>query len=85
MAITQVSRDSFARLDVVREAVTVGIAGPTCAWCGSGGKHLAPNAKNGVDDPRRLWRYGIWEDGGRRSWQAELFCCISCMRAYHGA
>jgi hypothetical protein len=30
-----------------------------------------------------LYRYGVWEDGGRVSFQRELFCSVGCMRSYH--
>jgi hypothetical protein len=40
-------------------------------WCG-GHNH------NG-----KVFRYGIWNDGGRQYWQGELFCCAGCMRSFH--
>jgi hypothetical protein len=66
--IVQVARDPFARHDVIRRTET---ARNGCASCGQ--------RRRGD----RLFRYGIWSDGGRQHWQDELFCSAGCMRSYH--
>jgi hypothetical protein len=64
----QTARDPFARHDVIRRTED---ARQGCAWCGQ---------RRSGD---RLYRYGIWSDGGPMSWQDELFCSVGCMRSYH--
>ena len=66
-----VSRDPFAREDIVRETVETS---NTCDWCG--------NTRRGG----RLFHYGIERDDrpGRVDWQSGLFCSIICMRIYYG-
>ena len=66
-----VSRDPFAREDIVRE--TVETSG-SCKWCG--------NTRRGG----KLFHYGVQPDSinGRVNWIDGLFCGISCMRTYHG-
>ena len=66
-----VSRDPFAREDIVRETVETS---NTCDWCG--------NMRRGG----KLFRYGIQPDSinGRVNWIDGLFCNIGCMRSYHG-
>jgi hypothetical protein len=62
------SRDPFAREDVIRETVETDFS---CEWCGS--------RKNN----RRLFRYGVWTDSpDKKHWQSKLFCSVGCMRSY---
>ena len=68
-SIVQIARDSFARHDVIRRQEPAVTGG--CAWCGG-------HNRNGT-----LFRYGVWNDGGRQHWQDELFCSVRCMRSYH--
>jgi hypothetical protein len=66
----QIARDPFARHDVIRRQEQPGQL-QRCAWCGN---------RNHND---KLYRYGVWEDGGRVRFQRELFCSVGCMRSYH--
>jgi hypothetical protein len=68
-AFVQIARDPFARHDVIRRQEAPGAGG--CACC------------RGHNHNGKLWRYGIWSDGGRQHWQGELFCSVGCMRSYH--
>lgn len=67
--LVQIERDPFGRLDYIRRSEPAGNA--TCAWCG--------NVRKGG----KLFRYGIWYDGGRKDWGERLFCSRSCCRNYH--
>ena len=70
-----ISRDPFARVELIREIVHLGeLTGPTCEWCGCAGKFN----KSG----RTLFRYSYEDDSGRRHFNEKLFCCVSCFRAY---
>ncbi len=75
------SHDPFARIEIVRVSVHLGeLTGPTCAWCGGAGRHLA-------NDERVLYRYGHTEDddlSATRRLSKELFCSKSCYDIYHG-
>ena len=66
--IVQIARDSFARHDMIRRKES---AMQGCAWCGQKRRSST------------LFRYGVWNDGGRQHWQDELFCSVGCMRSYH--
>lgn len=65
---TTISRDVFARMDVVRETVTKPDRKP-CAWCGQ----LA-RFRYGVQ-PDSI--------SGRVSWYDKMFCSVGCLRSYH--
>lgn len=67
--IVQLSRDPFARGDVVRKTVSAGPGG--CQWCGQ------------VRKSGRLFRYGWWSDGGRQTWDDRQFCSVSCRNAFY--
>jgi len=69
-----VNRDSFAREELHRESV---ITEATCRECGFPGRKL----KTGE---HRLFSYRVEHDGGRKDTVPGLFCCLSCMRLYHG-
>lgn len=70
------SRDPFARLDFVRKSVHLGeLTGPTCAWCGSPGRHIS-----GFE--RVLYRYGYEDDNCHVYLSEKLFCCKSCYECY---
>lgn len=64
-----ISRDSFARTELVR--VTLGGCITGCDWCGT----LPPS--------RNLYEYATQSDGGRREPISGRFCSVGCMRAYH--
>ena len=81
-----ISRDPFARLDVVRETLTgftvdrfegetgFGARLYSCDWCGTTrwtrGGH--PFA----------YRYGTQDDNGRTGWDSHRFCSKSCRDSY---
>ena len=74
-AYSVVSRDPFARLDVVRRVMldfTLGIRDAACEECG------CQPASHG------LFEYGIEYDDkpGRPIWDGKLFCSIGCRRSY---
>ena len=60
-------RDPFARQEIHR---TMDYRG-RCRWCGGN--------RNG----RRLFKYHIETDGGRKIEIRGEFCSIGCMRSYH--
>jgi len=71
-----VSRDPFARTELVRRTVLLPTRGShphgrTCAWCG------------GTSARRRLFCYEVWHDGGRTDAIPGYFCSVGCMRSYH--
>lgn len=71
MPRVSISRDPFARMDHIRETVPVQDRRP-CSYCGN-----APGR----------FRYGTEPDGiapGRAGFARGAFCCVSCMRSYHG-
>lgn len=72
MPRVSISRDPFAREEIVRETVETT---STCKWCG---QHRRGGTK--------LFRYGIQPDSisGRINWIDGDFCSIGCMRNYHG-
>ena len=61
-----ISRDQFARHDIVRATVPKSER-KSCEWCGY--------------RPGRF-RYGIAPDAGRPWLDAEAFCCKSCADSY---
>jgi hypothetical protein len=67
--ITSISRDPFARGDVVRETILPRYRS-SCAWCGS--------------RPGRF-RYGWSDDGRPADigWSNREFCSIDCHRSYN--
>ncbi len=66
---TTISRDPFARESLQRSIEHEG----SCAWCGS-------TRRNGS-----VFRYGVnRDDNGRTSWDAKVFCSLSCRNAYYG-
>jgi hypothetical protein len=69
------SRDPFARVDLVRENVEV-TASYTCDWCGR-----APRTRK--DGSAYLYRYSNENDNGRRGRMWGLFCSVDCCRAYN--
>jgi hypothetical protein len=62
-----ISRDPFAREEIVRELVPTRAG---CAWCGN-------NNRN------RLFRYGVETDSGRQHWDSECFDSIQCRNNYY--
>ena len=66
--LTVTSRDPYGRGDHVRDTEE---SARTCSWCG----RRRPSG--------RLFRYGVWTDGGRMQWDRALFCSIGCRREYH--
>lgn len=70
----QISRDSFARLDAIRQNVWVN-SHKTCDNCGQ--VRLTKTGK------RYLYQYGVWYDGGRKDWGTRLFCSKQCRDDYH--
>jgi hypothetical protein len=68
-----VARDPFARVELVRRALTAeDTGGQQCCWCG--GKR-----------PRGgLFEYGVERDArpGRVAEIPGLFCSVGCMRSY---
>ena len=78
MNYVSINRDVFARHDIVRKTVHLDVhSSPTCAWCGHAGRHFS--------DHRRLFQYGIEQDGiyTRAEFQSELFCSVSCWITYN--
>jgi hypothetical protein len=71
-----VSRDPFAREEIHKESVTVGIEYKNCAWCGC--YHTPKPGRK-----KRLWRFRLETDGGRVSIIDKLFCSIGCYRDYY--
>lgn len=69
-----ISRDPFARHDIVRRTVQV-MNGQTCSWC----DQVRPQLK--------LFEYGTERDDrpGERNvgWHKGLFCSKSCHDSYH--
>jgi hypothetical protein len=74
-----ISRDPFARRNVVRETVRLDseTANTTCAWCGQ--------VKTRPSGHTFLYRYGWDDDQGPRqsSMQTKMFCSRSCERSYN--
>lgn len=71
MKITQISRDPFAREDIVRTTMQP-LDRCSCSWCGR------VNAK---------YRYGVQRDSilhRAAEWFSGIFCSIDCCRSYHG-
>lgn len=73
--LIQVSRDPFARYDILRECVPAKDLQPgqNCAWCGN--RRRAGG----------LFRYYVNHDGNNRNeplCDGKLFCGKSCMGAY---
>jgi len=62
----QISRDPFARHDVVRRVVDKHDR-RDCDWCGREG------AK---------YQYGIWPDDGGPMYENKVFCCKGCHDSY---
>ena len=74
-AITQLSRDPFARETLIRRRVQ--IVGQDCKWCGK--VHIT---KAGV---KFLYEYGIERDGSSTAaWENKLFCSKECRDSYRG-
>lgn len=71
-----VNRDPFARHELHRESIDVGLASSGCAWCGS--KRVTRGGNY------RLYRYRTETDGGRTSTEDRLFCSAGCRRAFWG-
>lgn len=73
-----IDRNVFAREDIVREVVRVGVL-RTCDWCGR------KRYKNGTPI-QSLFRYGVHPDaiGSRIRWIEGLFCSKGCCDSYHG-
>ena len=70
-----VSRNPFARTEVVRFSVNVSPNG-TCDWCGR--TRLSKTGRN------TLFRYATQSDGGRENVHTGQFCSKSCHDCYHG-
>lgn len=72
---TTISRDPFARTELVRE-VTENKG--ECDWCGSRRRSPKGNILG-------LFRYGTEADGlyTRVNWASGHFCSIGCCRAYN--
>ena len=77
-----ISRDPFARHDIVRRVVQTHAS---CTWCG--GKRTV-----GSNTPARRVTLGLYEYGTERddrpgernvNWHTGLFCCKSCHDSYH--
>ncbi|HTD17858.1 MAG TPA: hypothetical protein VK673_21925 [Chthoniobacterales bacterium] len=69
---TQIRRNSFARMSLMRRTAPRGTARTPCNWCG---------------DERRSRRmfYYYWEsDGGTKGQAQGPFCCIHCYLQYTG-
>ena len=69
--MTYISRDPFARTELHRIELTPYFR--KCDWCG--GKNARGN----------LFAYRVESDGGRKEYVKGEFCCVGCMRSYHGA
>ncbi len=70
-----ISRNPFAREDVIREVVKTTC---TCQWCGQK-RHKKGQPIDG------LFAYGVENDNGRQSIDyRHLFCSVGCFRAYNG-
>lgn len=74
--MTLISRDPFARSELHRESIYDG--NKECNWCGSSGVYTMKG--------KRLFRYYVEQDRilTRKDYLTGQFCCIGCMRAYHG-
>jgi hypothetical protein len=71
---TTLSRDPFARADVVRRSTTPGAC---CAWCGKAGARYQYDVD--VDGRSRAFErrpFSIFEP-------ARVFCSVGCFRAFH--
>jgi hypothetical protein len=64
------SRDPFARTEIVRQTVIA--PGVSCAWCGQT-----------RGDTLRLYAYHTATDGGRLALHKGLFCSKPCHDSYH--
>lgn len=73
---TLISRDPFAREEIHRETVRDWYGRKTtCDWCG--GASVSHSGR------KRLYRYHIETDGGRKHEISGQFCSIGCCRSYH--
>ncbi len=73
---TQINRDPFGRVDIVRRTVTAEtlfeLEDFSCFWCGGKGRR--------VNSGRRLFQYGVWEDGihTKPYFNDSYFCSKQC-------
>jgi hypothetical protein len=74
MDFVQLSRDPFARQDIIRSSEALDEHGQHsgCAWCGN---FRARGEK-------MLFRYGVWPDSGHSYWHSKAFCSKSCYDSY---
>jgi hypothetical protein len=71
-----ISRDPFARTELVRERIYW--PDPLyCAFCG----RIPETPKTG---DRYLYRYGTAHDSGRTDWHTGHYCSKGCHDAFHG-
>lgn len=69
MSHVQISRDPFARQELVRRTIySPKVNPPVCDWCGS----------------RARFQYGTWRDGSARpDYDLRVFCSVGCYRSFH--
>lgn len=76
----QLQHNPFARATLCKQPVRFySLNGPTCAWCGSDGKHSIQN-----DECRTLYQIGWQSDNAAPNYGTNLYCSVSCYRAYNG-
>jgi hypothetical protein len=70
-----ISRDPFARQELVRRVVRDGDW--ECDWCGM--------SRYRKGQPAGLFEYGFDPDlmTGRVNWMKGRFCCVACLKTYH--
>jgi hypothetical protein len=71
MNFVTISRDPFAREDVIRR---VHHTVQDCDFCGQ------YRTRKGKKQPP--FEYGCWPDGGKTSWDGHVFCSLACRKAY---
>lgn len=72
----QVSRDPFARTELVRRQISIDHSiDRSCSWCGA--------VRHGRGGHKYLSIYATQSDGGRTSEHKGAFCCKSCHDSYH--
>lgn len=75
--IVTISRDPFARQEIVRKRVHNATFVKGCYWCG----RLRHTPSGDVV----MFQYGTQDDAsGRINWHTGYFCSIGCHNAYHG-
>ena len=70
-----VSRDPFARTEILSHRFYDERESATCAFCGQ--RKVTKNGRH------YLYRFVHETDGGRRSSPTHMFCGVDCFRAYN--